>query len=73
MVKILKELSNVGLDHTLASDPGYGGSFSKDQLPSTLASKYYIVNMQDQDAGRGSVSPIFTHLVAHIAPHTHPV
>lgn len=54
MVKKLKELSNVGLDKSLVSDPSYGGCYSKDRLPPTLGPSYYIMNMQDEKDGGGT-------------------
>lgn len=54
MVKKLKELSNVDLDKCFASDSSYGGCYSKDQLPRTLGSKFYVVNMQNEKDGGGT-------------------
>ncbi len=67
MVKTLKELSNVAIDRALATSPSYGGCYSKDKLPSPpLPSKFYVVNMQNEQAGGG------THwvLLDNRNPHT---
>lgn len=54
MVKKLKELSNVDIDRTFVSDPSYGGCYSKDQLPPHLDAKFYVLNMQNENAGPGT-------------------
>lgn len=54
MVKKLKELSNVDIDKCFVSNPGYGGCYSKDQLPRSLGGKFYVVNMQSENAGSGT-------------------
>lgn len=54
MVKKLKELSNDDIDRCFAGDSDYGGCFSKDRLPKSLGSKFYVVNMQDEEKGNGT-------------------
>ena len=54
MVKKLKELSNRDIDAMCNNDRGYGGCFSKDELPRSLGRKYYILNMQDSNDGGGT-------------------
>jgi len=54
MVKKLKELSNTDLDNYFRNDRNYGGTFSKDKLPKSIAKKFYVVNMQNENDGQGS-------------------
>lgn len=54
MPKPLKELSNIQIDKKCQNNPNYGGCYSKDQLPKPLSNKFYVVNMQDHNAGNGT-------------------
>lgn len=56
MNKGLPQLSDAQLDKMFKGCPYYGGTFSKDQLPSTedLNGKFVIVNMEDHDKGNGT-------------------
>lgn len=54
MVKKLRELSDKDIDAVFQNDPGYGGSVSKDRLPSSLPKKFYVVNMQNENDGSGT-------------------
>ena len=37
----------------------FGGVYSKDQLPTLQRNKFYIINLQDSDAGKGSHWTVF--------------
>ena len=53
--------SNLQIDNFYRNEPLYGGCFSKDELRNRKpAGKFYIINLQDSDAGGG------THWVAVI-------
>lgn len=39
------ELSDVQINHYYKDDPRYGGCYSRDNLPSKLAKKYYVINL----------------------------
>jgi len=47
--------SNYQIDNYYRKEPLYGGCFSKDQLKNKKPSgKFFIINLQDSDAGQGS-------------------
>jgi len=45
---IIKIIEDMKLSHV------FGGVYSKDQLPTLERNKFYIINLQDSDAGNGS-------------------
>jgi hypothetical protein len=45
------ELSNFQIDNICKLMSGYGGCISKDQLPSNITNKFYVVNMQNHSGG----------------------
>lgn len=44
-------LSNVEIDHYFTGRPEWGGCYPKDQLPSKMQDKYYIINLDDAKNG----------------------
>ena len=47
--------SNFEIDRYYKNEPLYGGCFSKNQLKNKAPNgKFYIINLQDSDAGQGS-------------------
>ena len=50
IIKIIKDMkiSNI-----------FGGVYSKDQLPTLERNKFYIINLEDSDAGKGSHWTVF--------------
>ena len=50
---IIKIIEDMKLSHV------FGGVYSKDQLPTLQRNKFYIINLQDSDAGKGSHWTVF--------------
>jgi hypothetical protein len=50
---IIKIIENMKLTHV------FGGVYSKDQLPTLQRNKFYILNLESSDAGRGSHWTVF--------------
>jgi hypothetical protein len=50
---IIKIIENMKLTHV------FGGVYSKDQLPTLQRNKFYIINLESSDAGRGSHWTVF--------------
>ena len=50
---IIKIIEDMTLSHV------FGGVYSKDQLPTLQRNKFYIINLQDSDAGKGSHWTVF--------------
>jgi hypothetical protein len=50
---IIKIIEDMKLSHV------FGGVYSKDQLPTLQRKKFYIINLQDSDAGKGSHWTVF--------------
>ena len=50
---IIKIIEPMKLSHV------FGGVYSKDQLPTLQRNKFYIINLQDSDAGKGSHWTVF--------------
>jgi hypothetical protein len=50
---IIKIIENMKLTHV------FGGVYSKDQLPTLQRNKFYIINLESSNAGRGSHWTVF--------------
>ena len=50
---IIKIIEDMKLSHV------FGGVYSKDQLPTLQRNKFYIINLQDSEAGKGSHWTVF--------------
>ena len=50
---IIKIIEDMKLTHV------FGGVYSKDQLPTLQRNKFYIINLESSDAGRGSHWTVF--------------
>ena len=50
---IIKIIEDMKLTHV------FGGVYSKDQLPTLERNKFYIINLQDSDAGNGTHWTVF--------------
>jgi hypothetical protein len=50
---IIKIIEDMKLTHV------FGGVYSKDQLPTSERNKFYIINLQDSDAGNGTHWTVF--------------
>ena len=50
---IIKIIEDMKLSHV------FGGVYSKDQLPILERNKFYIINLQDSDAGNGTHWTVF--------------
>ena len=50
---IIKIIEDMKLSHV------FGGVYSKDQLPTLERNKFYIINLQDSDAGNGTHWTVF--------------
>ena len=50
---IIKIIEDMKLSHV------FGGVYSTDQLPTLQRNKFYIINLQDSDAGKGSHWTVF--------------
>ena len=56
------QLTNHDLNNIIKQlklDYCFGGVYSKDQLPTLQRNKFYIINLQDSDAGKGSHWTVF--------------
>ena len=56
------ELSNFDIINLIKDyniDYCFGGIYSKDQLPTLERNKFYIINLQDSDAGNGTHWTVF--------------
>lgn len=50
---MLHSLSNAEIDEYFKNNKQYGGCYSKNELPK-IENKFYIINLEDSDAGSGS-------------------